>query len=146
MWPGAYLESRVYLRNVGSLTEGHLDIDCVNRNYDGSDNPTDVPKDAVMVIDYLTYYNSPEVKIVWTDGTGQHWNTTYIDDVDGDGRITLHDWELHGVSGLNPPPASGACLDMRVVFDPPTEGHPYYSADEYSGFSTMMTLFFGLMQ
>lgn len=147
MQPGDCLESRVYLRNVGSLTEGHLDIECVNSNYDGSGNPTDVLKEAVMVIDYLIYYNGPQVDIVWTDATGQHWNPAYIDDVDGDGRITLHDWELHGVCNLDLPEFNGACLDMRVVFDPPTDPlHPYYRDDKYSGYSTMMTLIFALLQ
>ena len=147
MLPGDYLESRVYLRNVGSIEGTRLDIDCVNLNYDPLDNPTTEHKDAVMAIEYLTYYNAPQVDIVWIDiGGVQQWNTAYINDDDGDGRITLHDLELHGISGLLPPPLVGeACLDMKVVFDPPTDStHPYYRADDYEGFKTVMTLIFTL--
>jgi len=154
MQTGDFLESRVYLRNAGSSEGTGLDIGCVNLNYDPAGNLATERKDAVMAIEYLTYYynTTGEVDIVWTDGSGvQHWNTAYIDDVDDvggvyDGRITLHDWELHGISGLTPPPLGEVgCLDMKVVFDPSTDpAHPYYHVDSYQGFKTEMTLIFTL--
>ncbi len=153
MEPGDWLESRVYLRNFGNMEAGSLSIYCVNVNYDQFNKITvpDVPKDAVMVIEYLKYYNSPLVNIVWTDGAGQHWDTNYISDDDGDGRITLEDLEQLGVSGLDPPPLvdgvapEWACLDMKVVFAPPAlgaTGHMYWRSDQYAGFRTNMTLIF----
>jgi predicted ribosomally synthesized peptide with SipW-like signal peptide len=145
MEPGDHLTSRVYLRNWGTAEATSVDIECVNVNYDLSMNVVSVPKDAVMVIEYLKYWNNPLLDIVWTDGSGQHWNSSYIDDEDGDSRITLRDWQLHSITGLDPPPPNGAALDMKVVFDPPTNTqHPYYRADLYSGYKTNMTLIFTL--
>lgn len=151
MQPGDWLESRVFLRNFGTMEGDSLTIDCVNVNYDEYNNPTNVPKDAVMVIDYLKYYNSPLVDIVWNGGAS--WDTNYIIDIDSDGRITLHDLEVHGISGLDAPPLvdgvapEWALLDMKVVFDPPAIGdisHPYWRFDQYASFQTNMTLIFTL--
>ena len=148
MQPGDWLESRVKLMNFGTLGGTALDIQCIPLNFDTSLDDTDVPKDAVMVIEFLTYYNGPPIEIVKTDSGVQWWDTSYINDMDGDLRITLHDWELHGISGLSPPPLAGAALDMKVVFDPPPYASGptsiYYLADLYSGFKTNMTLIFTL--
>jgi predicted ribosomally synthesized peptide with SipW-like signal peptide len=155
MQTGDFLESRVYLRNAGSSEGTCLDIGCVNLNYDGAENLSTERKDAVMAIEYLTYYynTTGEVDIVWiNESTGQQeWDDNYIDDVDDvggvyDGRITLHDWELHGISGLTPPPLGEVgYLDMKVIFDPSTDpAHPYYHEYSYQGFKTEMTLIFTL--
>ncbi|MFC1864810.1 SipW-dependent-type signal peptide-containing protein [Chloroflexota bacterium] len=148
MQPGDTLESRAYLRNWGTVEATYLGIDCVSVNYDQFGNPVDdVPKDAVMVIEFLKYYNSSLVEIVKTDGGIQYFDSAYIDDDDGDGRITLRDWQLHGISNLEPPKLTenGSSLDMKVVFDPPANpAHQYYRLDEYASYKTNMTLIFNL--
>ena len=147
MQPGDTLESRVYLRNWGTIEATSVDVNCVSVNYDQFGVPVDVPKDAVMVINFLRYYNTPLIEIVKTEAGIQYFDPAYINDYDGDGRITLRDWQLHGISNLDPPPlaSAGCALDMKVVFDPPAAPpHPYYRPGQYAGYKTNMTLIFTL--
>ncbi len=154
MEPGDWLEGRVKIRNFGTVPGDSLCINCAITNYDQYGDPTDpdVPKDAVMAVDYLRYYNNVMVNIVWTSSGVQHWDSSYISDEDGDGRITLHDWKIHAIL-LDPPALADGVgkeesfLDMKVVFDPPGVGEtarPYWREDQYSGYRTRMTLIFVL--
>jgi predicted ribosomally synthesized peptide with SipW-like signal peptide len=141
--PGDSLEGTVYLRNVGTDDASRLDISCFTQNFDEEGNPTFDGKDTAMRIDNLIYtYDITDpttiVPIVWDDGMS--WDTTYIDDMDGDFRITLHDWVLHDICGLTSPAVdSEATLYMMVTFDPP-------DPNPYAGHETIMTLTFELLQ
>lgn len=143
MDPGQSLVGTVWLRNVGTDDVSRLDISCFTQNFDEEGNPTFDGKDTAMRIDELTYtYNITDpttiVPIVWNDGMS--WDTTYIDDMDDDLSITLHDWVLHDICGLTPPAVdSQATLYMKVTFAPP-------SPNPYAGHETIMTLTFELFQ
>jgi predicted ribosomally synthesized peptide with SipW-like signal peptide len=142
--PDDSLVGTVWLRNVATDDASRLDISCFTQNFDEEGNPTsDGGKDTAMRIDNLTYtcdITDPTtvVPIVWNDGMS--WDTTYIDDTDGDLRITLYDWEQHDICGLAPPAVdSEATLDMVVTYAP-------VDPDQYAGHETIMTLTFGLFQ
>jgi predicted ribosomally synthesized peptide with SipW-like signal peptide len=143
MEPGQSLVGTVWLRNLGTDDASRLDISCFTQNFDAEGNPRFDGKDTAMRIDNLTYtcdITDPTtiVPIVWNDG--MFWNTTYIDDMDGDLRITLHDWVSHDICGLTPPAVdSEATLYMVVTYAP-------IDPDEYAGHETIMTLTFGLFQ
>ena len=135
---GDTVDSCIYVRNVGSLSGDHLDIYCTIENidlYDGISN-----KDEMMVINSLVYCNSSRIPIVWTIGDSQHFDPTYIDDEDGDSRITLNDLELHGIPGLPVPDSTFTRLEMRVTFDVA----PGVDPNQYQGDETRMTLIFNL--
>ena len=95
-------------------------------------------KDKVMIINYMEYKNSPPspIVIVWNDGTD--WDPAYMADVDGDGKITLYDFDKHPVLNLPPPVGGLANLSMKVTFD-------INAGDEYQGDQTQMTLIFNLL-
>ena len=87
-----------------------------------------------MIIVELVYYNTTIVNML-TDPDPQK----RVQDMDGDGQITLHDWELDPVCGLTPPPlGTEAFVRMTVLFGP--------AGNEYQGCQTMMTLNFALLQ
>ena len=79
------------------------------------------------------------VEIVWNDGT--EWDTGYIDDVDGDGKITLYDFKNHGVTNLLPPVSGLSSFSMKVTF-----GDVSIDLNEYQGDRTQMVLVFALFQ
>ena len=129
--------SCVHLRNVGDLSGDDLYVDCRIRNIDFQGGTSD--KDEMLVINSLVYRDSSSISIVWTNVTGQHYNPAFIDDDDGDGRITLNDLELHGL--VLPVPNTGFTrLCMRVTLDVPLDIDP----NQYQGDETQMTLIFTL--
>lgn len=136
--PGEWLVGTVYLKNFGTVEALSLDIGCFTENFDEDGIPTFDGKNTTMLINELTYtYDSTTVPIVWNNGAS--W-AGYIDDEDGDLRITLYDWEEHSICGLTPPAVnSEAELYMMVTFDPPI-------SNPYAGHETIMRLTFALMQ
>jgi len=140
MVPGDYLQSRVKLRNVGTITGTTLDISCNNQNRAWPGGPED--RDTQMIIEELTYYNTTEVDLLNDPDPDKR-----IEDIDGDGKITLDDWEFDPIVGLTPPPlGSQACLAMTVHFDPEAPFGTIGTSGSYQGCETNMTLMFALMQ
>lgn len=140
MQPGNSLVGTVWIRNIATANASRLDVSCFTENFDENHDPTYDGKNTTMLINELTYtYDSTTiVPIVWADG--EDWDTDYIDDEDGDDRITLYDWEEHDICGLTPPAVdSEAHLYMKVTFDPP-------DPDMYAGHETIMRLTFALLQ
>jgi len=135
MESGDWLESLVKLRNVGNIEATSLDISCHNENTAPPGGSLD--KDTKMIIVELIYFNSSITPVnLLTDPDPQK----RVQDMDDDGQITLHDWELDPIVGLPPPPiGTEAAVRMTVLFHP-------NAGNDYQGCSTMMTLFFGLMQ
>jgi len=139
---GDTVSSRVWVRNVGSLSGDHLDIYCTINNID-PEGDTIIPKDEMLVINYLTYYDkfkSFSIPIVYTIDNVQTCTAPYMANMDSDTRITLHDLELHGIPGLPVPNGDSIQLEMSVTFDVPLNVDP----DQYQGDETIMTLIFHL--
>jgi hypothetical protein len=189
MAPGDALDSVVYLKNIGSIKTGYLDIYCYIKDMeigndtdaehaaeeakargrdddgdgridedplDGIDNDGDglidedlagdIPwepgygifdKHRVMIVNYIKYQNASTIDIVWDDG--HNWNSNYMEDMDGDGVITLDDFMKHSILGL-PPPVSGLSnFSMKVTF-----GDETWDLNEYQGDRTQMTILFAL--
>ena len=135
---GDIVDSCIYVQNVGSLSGDHLDVYCTIHNidfYGGISN-----KDEMIVINSLVYCNSLRIPIVWTTDDIQYFDKTYIDDEDGDSRITLNDLELHGIPGLPVPDSTFTRLEMRVIFDIPPDVDP----NQYQGDQTNMIMTFHL--
>jgi predicted ribosomally synthesized peptide with SipW-like signal peptide len=135
MEPGDYITSMVKIRNVGDDDDtcgaSGLDIICHNENTAPPGGPLD--KDTKMIISVIAYHNTFSLNLL-TDGNDD-WR---IQDIDGDGMITLDDWEHDPIIGLPPPPpGSQAFLEMTVIFDDNV-------GDKYKGCATMMTLNFAL--
>lgn len=96
-------------------------------------------KDRVMIINYMKYQNAGAIDIVWAEGTA--WDAMYMDDVDGDGKITLYDFKKHGVTNLPPPVTGLSSFSMKVTF-----GKSSVDLNEYQGDQTQMTVIFTLFQ
>lgn len=153
-------ENEILITNGGGVDndlDGLIDED----NVDGIDNDSDglidedpgtttgpVPvtagrgvydKDRVMIINYMKYQNDGTVDIVWADGT--EWDSNYMADVDGDGKITLYDFKKHDVTDLLPPVSGLSSFSMKVTF-----GEVAADINEYQGDQTQMTLIFNLLQ
>jgi len=139
---GDTVTSLVWVRNVGSLPGDHLDVYCTINNID-ADNDTDIPKDEMLVINYLTYYDKFKtfsIPVVYTISNVQYCTAPYMANMDTDPRITLNDLELHGIPGLPVPIGDFIKLEMSVTFDPTS------NPNQYQGDETQMTLMFALMQ
>jgi len=136
---GDTVTSLVWVRNVGSLPGDHLDVYCTINNID-PEGDTVIPKDEMLVINYLTYYNTSTLPLVWNSGEGYNW--PYVSDYDNDGRITLHDLEMYGIRNLPVPDGAFTRLEMSVTFDVPSGVDP----NQYQGDETQMSLMFALMQ
>lgn len=140
MVPGETLASMVKLRNVGSIVGTSLDILCVNQNSAWAGGPLD--KDTQMIILTLLYHNMTSLNLLDNPDPDK-----CITDQDGDGKITLNDWELDPILGLTPPPlGSEAFLEMTVLFDPDAPFETVGTPGSYQGCETNMTLIFALMQ
>ncbi|HEY91730.1 MAG TPA: hypothetical protein G4O07_07835 [Dehalococcoidia bacterium] len=160
MAPGDFLERVVYLKNTGNLAGDHLDISChiVNEEIDNDtdaenlaestilgDDVSVAPgfgifdKDTVMIVNYMKYQNAGTVDVVWNDGT--QWDILYMDDVDGDGMITLFDFSNHAVTNLSPPVSGLSNFSMKVTF-----GDASWNLNEYQGDRTQMVLVFTIFQ
>jgi hypothetical protein len=154
--PGDVLTSQIILKAFGSSTAHHVDIICRNVNLeldwdissenareaeilgepvDPSPNHGIYDKDTVMIITNLTYHIIP---IIW--GEYNSFNPAYIEDMTGDGRISLDELEAQGLHGLPPVPDDGGQMtfSMTVKFADGTW-------NEYQGDETQMTLIFALM-
>jgi len=142
MIPGDTLASMVKLQNVGSIVGSSLDISCSNQNSAPGSGPLD--KDTQMIIDALLYHNMGNTLNLLANPDPDKC----ITDQDGDGKITLNDWELDPIVGLTPPPLGAqAYLEMTVLFDPTAPFVlPPGDPDSYQGCWTNMTLLFALMQ
>lgn len=160
MDPGDVLTSQVYLNSFGSSEGDHVDIDCVNVNWEPDDDwpgenarenellgypdppiPLDAnngiyDKDTVMIITSMTYHTTP---IIWGEYS---YNPAYITDTSGDSRISLDEFEAQGLHGLTPVPNAAGIVSfaMTIMFD---DDDPY---NEYQGDATNMTLIFTLVQ
>ena len=123
--PGDVVEGELSLTNYGDTPADHVDINCVNQNFDPAGGPSD--KDTVMIITEIKY-NTLDLLPLLTPTRP-------------DGKITLDDLEAQGLHGLDPPggPSVGGgplTLKMTVEFDP--------TATAYQGHKTIMTLIFTL--
>lgn len=119
--PGDVVTGELQLANYGTTPADHVDIDCVNQNFDPLGGWSD--KDTVMIIKVMTY-NSQDLLALLTPTRP-------------DGKITLHDLEQQGLQGLDPPggpsvPGGPLTLSMTIEFDP--------AAVVYQGHKTIMTL------
>ena len=151
-------ENEILITNGGGVDNDHdglVDedsVDDVDNDGDGlidEDPPPGSPpipvtpnrgiydKDKMMIINYLKYQNTATIDIVW--GDGKFWDPQYMADWDGDGTITLHDFEHHPVTNLPPPVSSLSNLSMKVTF-----GQANLNLNEYQGDRTNMTLVFAL--
>ncbi len=135
---GDTVDSCVYVQNVGSESGEQLNIywHINNIDFDGETSN----KDEMLVINNLEYCNSSRIPIVWTIDDTQHSDPNYIVDQDGDLRITLHDLELHGISGLPVPDNIFTRLEMRITFDV----LPGVDENQYQGDQTNMSMTFHL--
>jgi len=155
MQPGDVLTSHVDLTAFSSSQADHVDIQCVNVDSEPDvDTPPEneaeaailghpVPfdpgygiydKSNVMIIIGMTYHTRP---IIW--GEYNSYDTGLFTDTDGDGRISLGEFEAQGLQGLVPVPNSGEItFSMTVKFAED-------AGNEYQGDATMMTLIFLLM-
>ncbi len=160
MEPGDVLTSQVYLRAFGTTQADHVDINCVNVNFepdwdtvpeneaeeailghpvDPSPNNGIYDKDTAMIIIGMTYHLTP---IIW--GEYNSYNNVYINDLNGDHRISLDELEAQGLHNLKPVPDSGIiAFSMTVKFANDSTPTNY---NEYQGDETMMTLIFALVK
>lgn len=165
MEPGDMLTSQVYLKSFGTSQADHVDIYCVNVNSEPDwDTPAeneaedtilgyDVPpspghgiydKDAVMIIVNMTYHTIP---IIW--GEENSYNGAFFTDDNGDGRISLAEFEAQSLHGLPPVPDGGEmafCMTVKFATTMLRNGLEVEVGNEYQGDQTMMTLIFILMQ
>jgi hypothetical protein len=164
MEPGDVLTSYVNLKSFGDSPGHHINIYCVNVNEEPDwdtdaeneaeaailgESVTDMPgygiydKDKVMIITSMTYHVTP---LIW--GEYNSYNHKIFKDTDGDGRISLDEFEAQNLRDLTPVPNSGAItFSMTVKFATTTlrNGEIVAVGNEYQGDRTMMTLIFALM-
>ena len=130
---GDTVTSYVGMRSVCGLPGERMDVLCDVENIDFYGGASD--KDVWLVINSLVYRNDLNLTIVGPGGA----NAAHFDDADGDGRLTIHDLALYGISNLPVPNGDYTTLDMTVTFSPPPE-----IANDYQGDMTNMTLIFNL--
>ncbi|MBA7680684.1 hypothetical protein ES703_89005 [subsurface metagenome] len=138
------------------------DVDEIDNDGDGlideDPEPTIVPvpttpnrgvydKDRVMIITSMTYHTTTII-------SGSYINPTYFvlpdDDIDGDGRISLYEFQVKGLHGLTPVPNDKGEITffMTVEFaEMMNRGDVWVPVgNEYQGDATNTTLIFTLMQ
>ena len=104
-------------------------------------------KDRVMIITSMTYHTTTII-------AGSYINPVFFvlpdDDLDGDGRISLYEFQVKGLHGLTPVPDSEGEITffMTIEFaEMMKRGDAWVSVgNEYQGDATNMTLIFALMQ
>ena len=104
-------------------------------------------KDRVMIITSMTYHTTNII-------SGGYINPEFFvladDDLDGDGRISLYEFQEKGLHGLTPVPndEGDITFSMTVKFaETMKRGGAWVSVgNEYQGDATNMTLIFALMQ
>jgi len=160
-------ENAILITNGGGIDDdwdGLIDkddIDGIDNDGDGlideDPNPATGPvpttpnrgiydKDRVMIITSMTYHMTTII-------SGGDINPAFFvpaDDIDGDGRISLYEFEAKGIRGLTPVPNSVGEIkfSMTIEFAEMMKrgGEWVEVGNEYQGDQTMMSLIFELMQ
>ena len=122
MKPGDSVSGWVRLRNDGSIEPHHLDIDVSNTVIDPPGPESDAKEgtddlDKHVFITHLNYtYYTGTVKADLND----------LSDIDGDGNISLDEFESQGLHNLPAPPDKNKfyTLYMTLQFDP-SAGNDY---------------------
>ena len=161
-------ENEILITNGGGVdddADGLIDeddIDGIDNDSDGlideDPNPATGPvpaalnhgvydKDRVMIITSMTYHTTTII-------SGSYINPDFFvladDDLDGDGRISLYEFQVKGLHGLTPVPNDEGEITffMTVEFALMMKrgGAWVPVGNEYQGDATNMTLIFTLMQ
>ncbi|MCK4527876.1 hypothetical protein KAW18_10935 [candidate division WOR-3 bacterium] len=140
--PGDTVTETLSLQNFGDPAH-RLEMNCTNDNSEPTDDNEpeneaedkllgyDVPTDAghgiydidsEMIITYMTYDG---ILIIW--GEKNDFDPAYVNDIDGDGQISLDDLE-HQIITLPPPNDGIWALTMTIKFD--EDAGNEYQSDE----------------
>ena len=140
--PGDTVTETLSLQNFGDPAH-RLEMNCTNDNSEptddnepeneaedkllGCDVPTDAGHgiydiDSEMIITYMTYDG---ILIIW--GEKNDFDPAYVNDIDGDGQISLDDLE-HQIITLPPPNDGIWALTMTIKFD--EDAGNEYQSDE----------------
>jgi len=144
MKPGQATPMRwIDFRNDGSITADHLEITC---DYLGTDEMA-----KMMLITHMRYEDATPpiswmVDLLTEDGYDPGYGFSpgetgpKVEDVDGDGKITLYDLKYSGVDDLWPPNGDETTqLEMKIRFDPS-------AGNEFQGQTLNVTVIFTLNQ
>ena len=129
-FPGDMVTSYVTLKSTDGSNGRFVDISCHNQNIDDEDGTS--TKDKELIIIEMIYGCD---SIIW--GEVNSFDDYWITDLDGDGQISLDEFEAQGILGLPPPAAAGTPFTMRIKFDED-------AGNEYQGDKTVMRLTFNL--
>jgi predicted ribosomally synthesized peptide with SipW-like signal peptide len=130
--PKDMVTAYVTLKMIDGANGHHVDITCHNQNIDAHGGTSE--KDKEMIITQMIYGGD---SIIW--GEVDSFDDNWIDDMDGDGQISLDELEAQGIEGLSPPAVAGTPFTMTIKFDDD-------AGSEHVGDKTIMTLNFALLQ
>jgi len=152
MKPGDSVSGQVLLYNVGTIAADHVKIHCnytveeENPRVESDTDPyTDQNPDAMAkaIIIVSAYYSGNNYEIDLLEGkntiTGETHDTWKIDDIDGDGKITLYDLHNDPLDDLPPPNGLQYSFTMTLQFDP-------NAGNDFQGDTLYLTMIFTLNQ